>query len=55
MAEPPTMVPIHWGTFKLTDEPMDEPIRRTEAAWAASGLPSVRLRALRHGETWRAA
>jgi N-acyl-phosphatidylethanolamine-hydrolysing phospholipase D len=47
----PTMVPIHWGTFKLTDEPMDEPPRRTEAAWRAAGLPLDRLRMLRHGET----
>jgi L-ascorbate metabolism protein UlaG (beta-lactamase superfamily) len=49
----PTMVPIHWGTFKLTDEPMDEPPRRTEAAWRAAGLPVARLRTLRHGETLR--
>jgi N-acyl-phosphatidylethanolamine-hydrolysing phospholipase D len=47
----PLMVPIHWGTFKLTDEPMDEPPRRTEAAWRAAGLPCERLRLLCHGET----
>jgi N-acyl-phosphatidylethanolamine-hydrolysing phospholipase D len=45
------MVPIHWGTFKLTDEPMDEPPRRTRAAWDASGRPADRLWLLRHGET----
>jgi N-acyl-phosphatidylethanolamine-hydrolysing phospholipase D len=45
------MVPIHWGTFKLTDEPMDEPPARTRAAWAAAGLPSARLWVPRHGET----
>jgi len=45
------MLPIHWGTFKLTDEPMDEPPRRTRAAWDASGRPSERLWLLRHGET----
>lgn len=42
------MVPIHWGTFKLTDEPMDEPMRRTRALW-----PDDALVALRHGETRR--
>ncbi len=42
---------IHWGTFKLTDEPMDEPPRRTRAAWKAVGLPEEELWILRHGET----
>lgn len=42
---------IHWGTFKLTDEPMDEPPRRALAAWRASGLPEEELWILRHGET----
>ena len=22
------LVPIHWGTFRLSKEPMDEPLRR---------------------------
>lgn len=47
----PVMVPIHWGTFKLTDEPMDEPPRRTEAAWRAAGFEPGRLWTPRHGET----
>jgi N-acyl-phosphatidylethanolamine-hydrolysing phospholipase D len=42
---------IHWGTFKLTDEPMDEPPRRTRAAWQDAGLPAERLWIPRHGET----
>ena len=45
------MVPIHWGTFKLTDEAMDEPPVRARAAFAASGLPLARYRQLAHGET----
>jgi N-acyl-phosphatidylethanolamine-hydrolysing phospholipase D len=45
------MAGIHWGTFKLTDEPMDEPPVRTRAAWAAAGLPAERLWIPRHGET----
>ncbi|HEX6589794.1 MAG TPA: MBL fold metallo-hydrolase [Longimicrobiales bacterium] len=30
---------MHWGTFILTDEPVEEPPARTRAAWAARGLP----------------
>lgn len=29
---------MHWGTFKLTDEPLDEPPYRLAAAWEAAGL-----------------
>jgi N-acyl-phosphatidylethanolamine-hydrolysing phospholipase D len=46
-----TMVPIHWGTFKLTDEAMDEPPVRARAAWHAAGLPRDGYRQLAHGET----
>lgn len=42
---------IHWGTFRLTDEPMDEPPRRMRSAWGAAGLPENELWILRHGET----
>jgi len=45
------MVPIHWGTFKLTDEAMDEPPVRARAAWKAAGLPPGGYRQLAHGET----
>ncbi|HXM39531.1 MAG TPA: MBL fold metallo-hydrolase [Gemmatimonadales bacterium] len=45
------MVPIHWGTFKLTDEAMDEPPVRARAAWQAAGLPAEGYRQLAHGET----
>ena len=34
-AATPVMVGMHWGTFVLTDEPVDEPPRRTRTAWAA--------------------
>jgi len=46
------MVPIHWGTFKLTDEAMDEPPARARAAWQGAGLPAAGYRQLLHGETW---
>lgn len=45
------MVPIHWGTFKLTDEAMDEPPIRARAAWDAADLPPSGYRQLAHGET----
>ena len=48
------MVPMHWGTFKLTDEPMDEPPRRARAAWAAAALLERAYWHLAHGETRRA-
>ncbi|HUQ99372.1 MAG TPA: MBL fold metallo-hydrolase [Gemmatimonadaceae bacterium] len=49
----PPLIPIHWGTFKLTDEPMDEPPKRTVAAWQQAGLPPESLWLLAHGETRR--
>lgn len=45
------MVPIHWGTFKLTDEAMDEPPIRARHAWGAAGMPRSGYRQLAHGET----
>ncbi|HET8784854.1 MAG TPA: MBL fold metallo-hydrolase, partial [Candidatus Limnocylindrales bacterium] len=45
------MVPIHWGTFRLTDEPLDEPPARLTVAWRAAGLSEDALWLLRHGET----
>jgi len=45
------MVPIHWGTFKLTDEAMDEPPARARRAWERADLPPQGYRQLAHGET----
>jgi N-acyl-phosphatidylethanolamine-hydrolysing phospholipase D len=44
-------VPMHWGTFRLTDEDMREPPLRVRAAWQAARLPAEQLRILQHGET----
>ncbi len=46
------MVPIHWGTFDLSDEPMDEPPR--ELARAAAPRPELaeRIKVLAIGETF---
>lgn len=49
----PVMLATHWGTFRLTDEPMDEPPMRLEHAWAAQGLPAERCWILRDDRTRR--
>ncbi|HUQ83190.1 MAG TPA: MBL fold metallo-hydrolase [Gemmatimonadaceae bacterium] len=51
----PLMLGIHWGTFRLTDEPMDEPPRRTLARWRERALDERRLWIARFGETKRIA
>lgn len=49
--ESPILLATHWGTFRLTDEPMDEPPRRVIDAWAARGLPADRCWVLREERT----
>jgi N-acyl-phosphatidylethanolamine-hydrolysing phospholipase D len=53
----PLMLAIHWGTFRLTDEPMEEPPRRAAAAWRQHGLDAACLWAAAFGETrrWKSA
>jgi N-acyl-phosphatidylethanolamine-hydrolysing phospholipase D len=46
-------VAMHWGTFDLTDEPLDEPPRRFLAAAAEAGLGPDRAWVLAVGETRR--
>ena len=36
------LVPMHWGTIQLTDEPLCEPIDRMHSWWQFSGLTSPR-------------
>jgi L-ascorbate metabolism protein UlaG (beta-lactamase superfamily) len=43
------LVPIHWGTFRLSKEPMDEPLRRLIAA-AGERSSDIVLRQI--GGTW---
>jgi N-acyl-phosphatidylethanolamine-hydrolysing phospholipase D len=45
------MVAAHWGTFKLTDEPMDEPPARMRDRWRAARRDDENLWIMRHGET----
>jgi L-ascorbate metabolism protein UlaG (beta-lactamase superfamily) len=46
-------VAMHWGTFVLTDEPLDEPPRRLATALHAAGLTHEHFWLLKHGETRR--
>lgn len=46
-----TMLASHWGTFRLTDEPVDEPPAFARAAWTRANLPSGNLWIFTHGET----
>lgn len=43
------LVPIHWGTFRLSKEPMDEPMKRLTAA---AGDQADRIILRRIGGTW---
>ena len=42
---------IHWGTFDLAEEPIEEPPRRVEAEARRRGIDPDRLFLLKHGET----
>ena len=42
---------MHWGTFRLTTEPMNEPPQRLRAAMAAAGLPEEAFTTVALGET----
>ncbi len=46
---------MHWGTFKLTDEPLEEPPARLRSAWAARHLGPKHLWVFDIGETRRLA
>ena len=43
---------IHWGTFKLTLEPMNEPPIRLKNALKKAGVNGKIFRTLKHGEMW---
>jgi N-acyl-phosphatidylethanolamine-hydrolysing phospholipase D len=46
-----TFVAMHWGTFKLTDEPVSEPPERARAWFEHQGHPREKLWMLDVGET----
>jgi N-acyl-phosphatidylethanolamine-hydrolysing phospholipase D len=45
------LVPIHWGTFDIAEEPPDEPPQRLLAEASRRGLGPHRVWVLQHGET----
>lgn len=45
------MVPVHWGTFRLSPEPVLEPWQWLQSAWQEAGLPRERLWDLAIGST----
>ena len=53
MVERSTLVPIHWGTFRIADDALSEAPRRLREQWRAVGFPSRSLAMLGHGETRR--
>lgn len=46
-------VGMHWGTFRLTDELLDDPPRNLERALKRAGLSSADFSVMKHGETRR--
>lgn len=44
-------VPMHWGTFRLTDEPVEEPPELAASYWEKAGLPLANFWRLALGET----
>jgi N-acyl-phosphatidylethanolamine-hydrolysing phospholipase D len=48
-----TMLPMHWGTFDLTDEPLDLPPRELADAVAERGGDPEQVRVMAVGERWK--
>ena len=42
---------VHWGTFELTDEPLDEPPRQLAVERSAAGVADEEFFVLAIGET----
>ena len=47
----PLMLGVHWGTFRLTTEPMSEPPQRTRLSWRERALDEQKLWIAKFGET----
>ena len=43
---------IHWGTFKLSLEVMDEPPSRLTKSLKRAGISDKKFKCLQHGEKW---
>jgi N-acyl-phosphatidylethanolamine-hydrolysing phospholipase D len=48
-----TMLPMHWGTFDLTDEPLDLPPKVLAEVVRERGGEASRIRTLAVGERWK--
>jgi L-ascorbate metabolism protein UlaG (beta-lactamase superfamily) len=42
----------HWGTFRLTDEGVDQPVHDLAGALKNEGIPAQRFAAMRPGQVW---
>ena len=51
--DPSESIGMHFGTFQLTTEGIDEPLRALEDARRARNVPSSRFRTLGFGESMR--
>jgi N-acyl-phosphatidylethanolamine-hydrolysing phospholipase D len=47
------LLPMHWGTFDLTDEPIDEPPRELLRVMEEERTDAERVRVLAIGERWK--
>ncbi|MFC1554650.1 MBL fold metallo-hydrolase [candidate division KSB1 bacterium] len=45
------MIPIHWGTFELSDEPLDDPPKVLMESAEKMGVDKSRIYLFKHGET----
>ncbi|MEK3733443.1 MULTISPECIES: MBL fold metallo-hydrolase [Paenibacillus] len=48
-----TMIPMHYGTFKLADDTAQEALERLEAERKRLGIAEERVRVLKYGETFK--
>ena len=48
-----TSLAIHWGTFELTDEPLDLPPQQLAAELGKAGISAERFPVVAHGQTLR--
>jgi L-ascorbate metabolism protein UlaG (beta-lactamase superfamily) len=51
--EPEQALGHHWGTFRLTNEGVDEPVQELAVALEKAEIPGDGFRALRPGEAWQ--
>ena len=42
----------HYGTFQLTDEAIDEPVKAFEIARVAANIAPEKFRVLKPGQVW---